>query len=223
MRVKLLIGLLLIVPWAMWHPSTAQASCEVHTAPLTYSNLTFLGVDLCDANGSKRVTGGGAATATATAAAPTYTEGLTTAPLSLDLTGALRVKEQGLRYGEDVTNNQLMTGPGVSKQTVIATAMLVAGDGAFKASQVGMGGTKTFSHTITGAAGISQRVKLYGSFNSTMTLTNSVELCDWTVTGTTEATGACPGVITANFPWISVVSSSSTGTPSGTLTMGFGN
>ncbi len=56
--LKWLIGLALILSWGT-SPTAAQASCEVHTSTPTYADLTFLGVDLCDANGNLKVNIGG--------------------------------------------------------------------------------------------------------------------------------------------------------------------
>lgn len=133
---------------------------------------------------------------------------------------ALSISFATLFYGEDSNRDLIMTGGGLAGQTVIATAMVVGGDGTFKAAQPGWNGPKTFSGRITGTGSISQTIKIYGGYNSSMTLTNSKEICRLTLAGTTEAFDICKSV-KEDFTQIGVVTSVTLGTgTSGEVMMG---
>jgi hypothetical protein len=99
---------------AWWFPDQAQAQCRAYASPQTYTDTQVMGHFDCDLNGNLRISGSG----TATAAAPTYTEGAPGA-FSFDLSGNLRMTLGTLISGEDQTNNLLMTSGGVVRQTQI--------------------------------------------------------------------------------------------------------
>jgi hypothetical protein len=224
MWIRIALTLALVLGGWTYYSPPVYADGYVETTGIYAEGAPIRG-NRYDTGGNLKVSGNTGITSlgTATAAAPTLVEGAP-ATFSFDtLTGAVRVQEMYLRVGDDQTRNLVMTGPGFSSQQVIATAMVVAGDAAFKTSQAGFGGSKTFQGRVTGTGAITQTMKIYGSFNSVPTLTNSSLLCTLTLSGTTEASDSCP-VVTANYAYYSVVTSATTGTSaSGELIMGWGN
>lgn len=217
-RLALLLPLLSTVVMT----AEAQADGYVETTG-TYAEGAQIRGNRYATDGSLKVSGSisSGVTATATAVAPTPAEGSTTGLSINTVNGALRVEESKLRPCEDQTNNLCMTSGGLTRQQVIATAMLVAGDAAFKATQPGYAGSKSFQARLTGTGAITQTVKIYGGFNSVLTLTNSKLLCTLTLSGTTETSDTCDPV-TAAFTFYSAVTSGTTGTSaSGELIMGF--
>lgn len=205
-----LTALLIVGGWAFYSPPV-HASCEVQTVPRTYANGFFIGGDLCDASGNKKVTSGTTPTGTgsATAAAPTLAEA-SQGYFSWDLAGNLRVTLGTLISGEDQTNNLLMTSGGAVRSTPMGTAMVVGGDGTPKAAVSLKVGMKTIHGTVDGTGAITQTQKIYGGITSGVTATNGELLCTLTLSGTTHAHASC----VTESPWLFyiVVTSATTGT-----------
>lgn len=188
--LRILLGLALVLSWGAWHPAASQASCEVHTTTPTYSDLTFLGVDLCDSSGNKMVSMGTAGgLGTATAAAPTRVEGAGTS-FSFDLSGNARVTLGTLISGEDQTNNLMMVSGGVVRQTSMgavtsatssAVGLVPTGVHNFMAQMTnGSSETKAFTLTIYGnwtssTTGGIPICTIY--FPSTATITHAEDTC----------------------------------------------
>ena len=117
--------------------------------------------------------------------------------------------------GEDQINNLLMTSGGAVRSTTMASAVTTDTTSAAVALPVG---SKTIYGAVTGTGAITQTQKIYGGITSGVTSTTGILLCTLTLSGTTAVYDACP-VMTANFLYYIVVTSSTTGTSaSGTVT-----
>jgi hypothetical protein len=204
--------LLAVLALLLWGASSAWASCEVQVTPRTYANGEFIGGDLCDENGNKRVTTSGTSSTTggtANAAAPTLVEA-SQYGFSLDLAGNLRTTLGTLLSGEDQTNNLLMTSGGAVRGTVgnVATAVTTNTTSTAVALPVG---SKTIYGSVDGTGAVTQTQAIYGGLTSGVTATTGELLCTLTLSGTTHAHATCP-VITANFLFYIMVSTATTGT-----------
>lgn len=217
---RILALLLILCGWAI-HSPPAHASCEVQSGTPTYTNGQFIGADLCDMNGNKKVTstgsGGGSytAAATATEAPPTYTEGQTTAPLSLNTQGALRATLETLFAGEDLgtggDTSLLRTSGGAVRGTVGNMATGVTTNTTSAASILPVR-EKSIYGSVTGTGAVTQTQKIYGGITSGFTpATDGILLCTLTLSGTTTAVDQCP-VIVSNNLFYKVVTSGTTGT-----------
>ncbi len=217
MMIRVLFGLLLLL--GLWPTQAVQAAaCEVQTDTRTHPNGELLGAGVCDANGALKVSGvsGGEVGGTATAAAPTLTEGQGYG-FSLTLTGAVRTDWVTLGSGEDQANNLLMTSGGKVKQTTIVSGAV--GDATGTAVEVPTG-KKVFTATITGAGAVVQVIKLYGGTVVGMVAATSPLLCTINLSGTSGAAGTndvC--IVDAPYSFILPVTSGSTGTPTSVLAM----
>lgn len=150
----------------------------------------------------------------ATAAAPSLTEGSANS-FSSDLAGNVRTSLGTLISGEDQTNNLIQTSGGAVRSTTMASAVTTDTTSAAVALPVG---SKSIYGAVTGTGAITQTQKIYGGINSGVTSTTGILLCTLTLSGTTAVYDACP-VMTANFLYYIVVTSSTTGTSaSGTVT-----
>ena len=130
-------------------------------------------------------------------------------------TRGTRVSLADLLSGEDQTNNLLMTSGGAVRSTTMASAVTTNTTSAAVALPTG---SKTIYGRVTGTGAITQTQKIYGGITSGVTSTTGILLCTLTLSGTTAVYDACP-VITANFLFYIVVTSSTTGTSaSGTVT-----
>ena len=218
-----LIALALLAS-GLWNTPAQAQTCEARNdgnVP-SYTNGTPNPI-ICDTHGSQRmlmVDGDGnevtstAAEATATEAAPTYTEGASSS-LSLDLSGNLRTTLGTLLSGEDQTNNLLMTSGGAVRSTTMASAVTTNTTSTAVALPVG---SKSIYGSVTGTGAITQTQAIYGGITSGVTSTTGILLCTLTLSGTTAVYDACP-VMTANFLYYIVVTTATTGTSaSGTVT-----
>jgi len=202
-----LLGLLAL--WACYIPPAVQAACEVQSATLTYANGAFIGGDLCDTAGNKKVTLGGAASGglgTANAAAPTLAEGAGAA-FSFDLSGNARMTLGTLLSGEDQTNNLLMTSGGAVRQTIVASVITTNTTSA--AGIVPVGSKTFYGQVVCSSGACTQTQAIYGDIDSDAA--NGILLCTLTLSGTTRTQDACP-VVTANFSYYYVVTTATTGT-----------
>lgn len=210
--LRILLGLALVLSWGAWHPAASQASCEVHTTTPTYSDLTFLGVDLCDANGNKMMSMGTAGgLGTATAAAPTRVEGAA-ASFSFDLSGSARVNLTTLLAGEDQYNNLIMTSGGATRLTqLVGTGGIpsTASD-ATTTAQLLMTGKKTFLGIVTCTGTCVQTQKIYGAFENSATVAKSELLCTLYLNASTTAKASC--IVDTNWQYYFVVTSATSGT-----------
>lgn len=130
-------------------------------------------------------------------------------------TRATRMTLANLLSGEDQTNNLLMTSGGAVRSTTMASAVTTDTTSAAVALPTG---SKTIYGSVTGTGSITQTQKIYGGITSGVTSTTGILLCTLTLSGTTAVYDACP-VMTANFLFYIVVTSSTSGTSaSGTVT-----
>jgi hypothetical protein len=201
--ILLLLGLL-----AWWLPDQAQAQCRAYASPQTYANGDSMGHLDCDLSGNLRVTGGG----TATAAAPTYTEGAQGA-FSFDLSGNLRVTLGTLLSGEDPANYLLMTSGGVVRQTQILGTGGVPSTAtdATTTPQILPTGRKTFTGRITCTGTCVQTQKIYGTWRSTADNTLDDLICTIVLNKATADQASCPPTET-NFSYWYVTTSLTSGT-----------
>lgn len=145
----------------------------------------------------------------------TYAEGAPIRGDRYDTNGALKVTQATLTSCEDQTNNLCMTSGGVVRSTTMASAVTTDTTSAAVALPTG---SKTIYGSVTGTGAITQTQKIYGGITSGVTSTTGILLCTLTLSGTTAVYDACP-VMTANFLYYIVVTSSTTGTSaSGTVT-----
>ena len=70
-------------------------------------------------------------------------------------------------------------------------------------------GAKSFYGQVVGTGAVTQTQAIYGDTDNDAA--NGILLCTLTLSGTTRAQDACP-VITANFPYVYVITTSTTGT-----------
>ena len=143
---------------------------------------------------------GSSSSGTATASAPSLTEGATT-NLFFDLFGNLRVTLETLLAGEDLTNNLMMTSGGASRLTTFAS-VTSATTSAISAVPTG---TKTFYAQIINATSETKAatIQIWGSpFNNT---TYGVKICEITLPSTAsslELHDACPKTdVTMQYWW----------------------
>lgn len=116
---------------------------------------------------------------------------------------------------EDQTNSLCMVSGGVVRSTTMASAVTTDTTSAAVALPVG---SKSIYGSVTGTGAITQTQKIYGGITSGVTSTTGILLCTLTLSGTTAVYDACP-VMTANFLYYIVVTSSTSGTSaSGTVT-----
>lgn len=134
---------------------------------------------------------------------------------------ACRTTAATLQSGEDQPNSLMMTSGGKVRVTIVATGMVVAGDGTMASAMAVSVGAKTFQGIITGTGAITQTQKLYGAFSTPITLTNGKLLCTLTLSGTAEASDVC-ATVTDNYPYFAVLTATTTGT-SATGVMRVGN
>lgn len=145
----------------------------------------------------------------------TYSEGAQLRGFRFDVNGALKVTQATLTSCEDQTNNLCMTSGGAVRSTTMASAVTTDTTSTAVALPTG---SKTIYGAVTGTGSITQTQKIYGGITSGVTSTTGILLCTLTLSGTTAVYDACP-VMTANFLYYIVVTSSTTGTSaSGTVT-----
>jgi len=217
---KLSISLLsLLACWACYSPPV-HASCEVQTTQGTYANGAFIGGDLCDTSGNKYVTLGGSGAAggfgTATAAAPTRSEGVGTS-FSFDLAGNARVTLGTLLSGEDQTNNLIMVSGGATRYTqLVGTGGIpTTATDATGTATILPTGRKTFHGLVTCTGTCVQIQKIYGAQESSATVAKSVLVCTLNPgasVATTSATDWCTTDLNFLY-WFAVTSGTSGTTP----------
>lgn len=231
---NMLLALLLILGgWMVFESPTAWASCEVQSGSVTYENGDFIGGDLCDTTGAKKVTTtGGAITTLGTneAAAPTRVE-QSAGSFSFDLSGNARITPGTLLFGEDYTNEALKVEGANVRGSVgnVASGLLIAADCTLHCTPAVVValpiGSKTFTSTIVSATSgdtiVKQTHKIYGANISTFTDDDAVLLCTITFTATTQYltkkfTKSCDPV-TANFLFYGAIASG-TGSGAGVVT-----
>ena len=158
--------------------------------------------------GSSGPTSGGC---TATAAAPSYSEGDDEAT-SCDLAGNTRVTLGTLISGEDQTNNLLMTGSGVPRitQLVGTGGVPSTASDATTTAQVLPAGLKVFHGIVTCTGTCVQTQKIYGAFENSATVAKSVLVCTLENNASTTATSFCK--TDAPFLYWFVVTSLTSGT-----------
>jgi len=145
----------------------------------------------------------------------TYSEGTNLRDDKCDTSGNKKTTLGTLLSCEDQTNNLCMTSGGAVRGTTMASA--VTTDTTSAAVQLPVG-SKSIYGALTGTGAITQTQKSYGGITSGVTSTTGILLCTLTLSGTTAVYDACP-VITANFLFYIVVTSSTSGTSaSGTVT-----
>ena len=209
----MILGLLALSTVVM--TAEAYAECKVTSSDPTYTDGQLKDLK-CDTAGNLSVSvSSGTVSATATAAAPTLTEGDTAAPLSVDLSGNLRMTLGTLISGEDETNNLLMTSGGVVRLTQIVGTGGVPSTAtdATTSAQVLPVGKKTFHGLVTCTGTCVQVQKVYGAQESSATVAKSV------LVGTIQMSGAgsnapATGFFTTdeNFSYWFVVTSGTSGT-----------
>lgn len=144
-----------------------------------------------------------------------YSDGAPIRGNRYDVNGALKVTQATLTSCEDQTNNLCMVSGGAVRSTTMASAVTTDTTSAAVALPTG---SKTIYGALTGTGAITQTQKIYGGITSGVTSTTGILLCTLTLSGTTAVYDACP-VMTANFLYYIVVTSSTTGTSaSGTVT-----
>lgn len=104
------------------------------------------------------------------------------------------VEAQGTNSGETTSRTSLATA--VTSNTTSAISVLPPGP-------------KSFYGEVAGAGAVTQTQAIYGA--TTSTAANGILLCTITLSGTTRTQDACP-VVTANFSYYYVVTTSTTGT-----------
>jgi hypothetical protein len=209
-RWLLLIGLLGL--WC-WPALPSQAACLVESSG-TYAEGTSLRDVKCDTGGNQKVTLGAPSgvTGTATAAAPTLSEGSEGYP-SFDLSGNQRVTLGTLISGEDQTNNLIMTGAGVTRMTqLVGTGGVpsTASDATGTATTL-PASTITFHGIVTCTGTCVQTQKIYGSFENSATVAKSVLVCTLSMNASTTAVDWCK-VGPQPFAYYFVVTSGTSGT-----------
>lgn len=148
-------------------------------------------------------------------ATPTFADLTAMGLLLCDTSGNLKITLGTLLSGEDQTNNLIQTSGGAVRSTTMASAVTTDTTSAAVALPVG---SKTIYGALTGTGAITQTQKIYGGITSGVTSTTGILLCTLTLSGTTAVYDACP-VMTANFLYYIVVTSSTSGTSaSGTVT-----
>lgn len=144
-----------------------------------------------------------------------YAEGAQIRGNRYDVNGALKITPATLLSGEDQTNDLIKTSGGAVRSTPMASAVTTDTTSSAVALPTG---SKTIYGALTGTGAITQTQKIYGGLTSGVTSTTGILLCTLTLSGTTAVYDACP-VMTANFLYYIVVTSSTTGTSaSGTVT-----
>lgn len=217
MRTRLVLSLLLILGgWAAFS-LPAQAACVVETTG-TYSEGANLRDFKCDTGGNLKMSMGGVGSAggfgTATAAAPTLSEGAG-ANFSFDLSGNARFTLGTLLWGEDQTNNLLMTSGGAVRYTqLVGTGGVpsTASDATTSPTILPVG-RKTFQGLVTCTGTCVQIQKIYGAQESSATVAKSVLICTLNPgasVATTNATDWCTSDV--NFLYYFVVTSGTSGT-----------
>lgn len=159
--------------------------------------------------GELKVSGGGG---TATAAAPTLTEGAAGAS-SFDLSGNLRVTQGTLTACEDQTNNLCMTSGGVVRFTQILGVGGIPSTATDTTTtpQIVPTGTKTFTGRVTCTGTCVQTQKIYGTWRSTADATKDDLICTITLNATTSDQASCAGIF-QNWLYYYVVTSATSGT-----------
>lgn len=159
----------------------------------------------CTSTGDLRVN-----TTTATAAAPTYTEGAN-APDSSDLAGNKRVTIGTLLSGEDQGVSQatsmIRTSGAVVRQTTVISAVTT------NTTSTPLGlyvGPKTiYGQVVCSSGACTQTQALYGDVDNDAA--NGILLCTLTLSGTTRTQDACPP-FSANYSYYYVITTNTTGT-----------
>jgi|CXWL01.1.fsa_nt_gi hypothetical protein len=129
--------------------------------------------------------------------------------------GAADVNMATLLACEDQPNNLCMVSGGAVRGKTMASAVTTDTTSAAVALPTG---SKSIYGSVTGTGPIAQTQKIYGGITSGVTSTTGILLCTLTLGGTTAVYDACP-VMTANFLYYIVVTSSTSGTSaSGTVT-----
>lgn len=188
---KLLYGLVVLLS-GLWTADTAWAECRVLSDTPTYTAGQLKDLT-CDTSGNLQ-TNAANTPATASASAPTNSEGASAA-LWVDLAGLLHVAVDlfnVLISGEDQPNHLLMTSGGAVRVTHLMTGVTTNTTSVADILPVG---TKTIFGEIVGTGAQSVNITIYGDKDSS--ISTGVVLCIMTLSGTTTANTACN--ITANY------------------------
>lgn len=207
-----LSALLILGGWAFASPPV-HASCEVQTGTSTYNNGQFIGGDLCDVNGNKKVTttgSSGVAGGTANASAPSLVEA-TTYGFFLDLSGNMRVTIP-LLSGEDQAAQLLATSGGSVRITqILGTGGIPStATDATSATSILPVGMKTFQGIVTCTGTCVQTQKIYGTWLNSAVVASSALVCTLTISASTTASDWC--ATDRNFSYWFVVTTLTSGT-----------
>lgn len=189
-------------------PQAAHADGYVETTG-SYTEGAPIRGNRYDTGGNLKVNS--AAAGTATAAAPSLSEGAA-GSWSFDLSGNARVTLGTLISGEDQTNNLLMTSGGVVRQTqLVGTGGVpTTATDATTSAQILPTLKKTFHGIVTCTGTCVQTQKIYGAYESSATVASSVLVCTLTMNASTTAVDYC--VTDVNFSYWFVVTSATSGT-----------
>lgn len=214
-QFSLLIGLVLLGS-SLWTTAglaqTPTSICKVETNAPTLLPGQRVPCSM-DTSGNLRVAvgGSGGGFGTNTAAAPSRVEG-SPGSFSFDLNGNARVTPGTLLFGEDSTNNLMMTSGGAVRITqLVGTGGIpsTASDATGTANILPVG-LKTFHGIVTCTGTCVQTQKIYGSFESSATVGKSILVCTLTISASTTATDYCS--TDRNFSYWFVVTSLTSGT-----------
>lgn len=207
--MKTLYGLLIVFALLSTVVMTAevQAECKVATTAPTYENGKIV-QQTCNAAGNTGLSSLG----TATAAAPTLTEGAA-AGFSFDLANNARFTLGTLISGEDQANSLLMTSGGVVRQTQILGTGGVPSTATDTTTtpQIIPTGRKTFTGRVTCTGTCVQTQKIYGTWRSTADATKDDLVCTITLNASTSDQASCTPTET-NFSYWYVVTTATSGT-----------
>lgn len=214
--MKTLYGLLIVFALLSTVVMTAevQAECKVATTAPTYDEGKIVQQG-CDTEGNTKVTlsgVGGGGLGTATAAAPTLTEGAA-ASFRFDLSNNAMVSLGTLISCEDQTNNLCMTSGGVVRQTQILGTGGVPSTAtdATSTPQIIPTGRKTFTGRVTCTGTCVQTQAIYGTWRSTADATKDTLVCTIYLNASTSDQASCAPTET-NFSYWYVVTTATSGT-----------
>ena len=194
-------------------PGRASAECRVLSTDPTYAAGQLKDLT-CGTNGTLQVGGG---PASATEAAPAFTEG-SSGSLSFDLLGNLRVtkgrQDGGEHIGATEGEGYQRVTPGVPLATTAGTAITTNTTSAVYKLPAG---AKTPLAKITAAGAQTQTFTIYGAYDTTAA--NGISLCVITLSVAVKDVKTCDSgsQITKDFPYYYHVTSLTTGSASGEL------
>lgn len=193
MKRLLWTGLICSVLW-LGVSTTAWAECKVLTTAPVYAAGQLKDIT-CGTGGAIAI---GGAPGSATAAAPTYTEG-GQGSASYDLSGNQRVTLGTLLAGEDQTNNLLMTSGGVARTTTFSSVTSATSSTVTTVPT----GAKTFVAQIINATSETKAATLTIYGNLISSTTGGIAVCQLVLPSTAtvvQLQDACP-VSEVNFPF----------------------